>query len=259
MKLFCGGKEMEFYLTFDLELWSKRKNYNLDISKALRYIKLLSEKKNVPVTIFVSLSRKYNIINLTQKEYLKKIKSDLEKNKSRFTNFQMHMHAFEINNRAQFDDLDNYKKRELIEILKTGKDVLEDIIKEEVYAFRSGGFKVGNKKTFFYALDRSKFRVDSSIIDEERRETEKIIRENGINVKEYYLTTIKSILGKKSYFCLENYTILPKIINIKKERIVSHYHSFKVLNNSGDITKRFFLLHRAIRILRNRGYSFRWL
>jgi len=219
------GKKL-LYLTFDCEVYSKNKELYKDFYHPTLAIAEFFKKEKIPITLFVSLSKKFPSI----KDYYIVLDSLLKKlRKNKYVSVQLHLHFYDLpvnRIRSKSDIMKDYSMNELKKIFKWACAFLKKYGFNPVI-FRPAGYITGKSEEYYNLL--KEFNLMSSNLKE--YPTEKI--------KTFPISTFKS---HNRYLKSNKSIITPEIIPAKKVHkefqknpdnlLVSNFHSFSVYSSS---------------------------
>ena len=155
---------MRIILTVDVELWSWRRNFELDIEKSLKVLEKFSIEEKIPLTLFISLSDK----GYDCKDYLKKISEVISKIKSENIKFGIHSHCtnLPLDFKTKSDNLKDYDREHITRILEWYKKELEKITNQKIIVHRAGSYEIPSLQVLKECFPRG-LKIDSSDISQD--------------------------------------------------------------------------------------------
>lgn len=204
---------MNIYLTLDYELYLGNQTGSVDncIIKPTNEILRISKKYNVFFTFFVDATYIFRLNQLKgdhkklQNDY-KQITSQLKDIVSSGNGVQLHIHPhwiksnydghkWELNYNAY--KLSSFSQTEINSIIVKSKELLEEITKTKISAFRAGGFSIQPFTNVSKIFKKLGIKIDSSVFSNEKYESK---------YQSYDYTKIpdKSEWNFESDICIEN-------------------------------------------------------
>jgi len=212
------------YLTFDCEVWSKNKNLIKDFYYPTLTIANFFEKEKIPITLFISLSRKFPNV----KDYYKTLDGLLKKlKKYKYISVQPHLHFYDLpvkGMKSNSDFMDKYSYKDLEKMMGWALRFFKKY-KFDPVIFRPAGYRIN--KDYYKLL--KKFNLSSS----------NLIEDLTNKIKTYPISTFRA---HNRYFKPINSIITPEIIPANKVHkefqknksnvLVSNFHSFSVFSST---------------------------
>jgi hypothetical protein len=223
---------MKIILSSDVELWSWNKNFKQDVEiGTIRLVELVYREK-IPITFFISLSDK----GYGSEGYLENIKAIISKLRSKKIEFGVHTHCsnLPLEFETPSDKLKDYNEKEIIDILKWNKRVLEDITKKKIVVHRAGGYNIPSLEILNDCFKKTGLKIDSSDITQEYSSISK--RDSLVEIppatnKKYSKKLI--VFGPEQMSLKQMFKFYYKAKKRGAEVIVINFHSFSVYGNLG--------------------------
>lgn len=238
---------MKIILTSDVELWSWNGNFEKDIEKGVLKLVELVEKEKIPITLFISLSDK----GYGDKNYKFKIKELIKKIKSKYIEFGAHTHCKNLSLKfpTDSDNLKDYSKIEIVEILRWYKKEIEKITNKKIITHRAGSYAIPNLNLLNECFNDLGLKIDSSDISIEYSKMLKLR-----NLIEIPPATNKFYSKSLRVFSPEQMSLkeMIKFYEESKEHtdiLVINFHSFSVYGNLGWKKRVWYAMPKIVRII----------
>lgn len=165
----------EIILTLDYELFFGTKSGTVEkcMIEPIDLLIVLFEKYNCKMTIFWDVLHYIKAKELGVKHEVKKLKRSIEKLVQNGHDVQLHIHSHWVD--AIYKDkkwifptyehynLQSFSKEKILDIVTNAKKTIEDITKQEVVAFRAGGWQIEPFEKIKDALAENEIFYDSSV------------------------------------------------------------------------------------------------
>jgi hypothetical protein len=238
---------MKIILSSDVELWSWRNNFETNIKQGVLKLIELAKNEKIPITLFISLSNKgYNEI-----DYLQNITKFVKTINYKDVEFGTHTHCknlpIEYSNKS--DNLKDYSKEEIIQILKWYKMELEKMTKQKIIVHRAGSYMIPKLEILNECFKNAGLKIDSSDLNSEYGIITKLS-----NITEVPPGTSKEYSKKLRVFSPEQMTLKEMISFYRKCKnhgtriLVINFHSFSIY---GSLGKKALLWQKSPKVIRN--------
>ena len=222
---------MKVVITVDVELWSWRRDFELDIEKPVFELVKLADREKIPIILFISLSDK----GYGDKNYRENVTKLLRKIKSKYISYGIHTHCknLPLNFETKSDNLKDYSLEKEIEILKWYKKNVERITEKKIVAHRAGNWAIPSLKILDEAFKKAGIKIDSSDLSQEYS---KIIKTNSL--VEIPPATNRRLSRHPIVWSPDQMTV-DEMINFynearsKTDVLVMNFHSFSISGNLG--------------------------
>lgn len=239
----CSGSSKRIYLTFDVEVWSKEKNFAKNVFFPLLSIVSILSEQNVPATFFVSVSGKFKDAKVPTEMWglLLGMLSGLPQTFS----VGLHLHVFGLpvapSKKAETDRFGSLTLEEKVYVLSWAKELFESYGVVPA-AFRAGSYDTGELSEYYTALREAGVTVSSSVLPGVKTSLYDFSRWDAQSIKKYakehgvleYPLFVAKVGGRYTHPTPEHLpaNILCDILETSdQEEFTINFHSFKVLGS----------------------------